>query len=487
MRINLNISFAAVLIFFCILLCIPKQLIAQIDFSNKTFKDSVDYKTFSKTKGVKIERRVVSRDGIPFYDPDEVCQFFKYVYFDNAEFHSSAVFTGTQFESPSSFMFTHFMTHSDFDQVKFDTVFFMGAKFYADANFTMTNFKSFTTFRGAYFGSSTNFSKTHFYSNVDFSHAYLGGVANFYFSEFDSETLFQFAQLESRIEFVLAKFRSDVNFENADFGTYASFGRTEFYGNVRFAGAVLPDSLDFGNIAEITKNIDLTNCNLNAHKKKQDKDYRCKIDLYGSDIDKISINMELFELWFPNETYEQKISVYEKVLKKLEKDGFKESYKILDIEYRKLKYREQGLMGVLLATFLEWWWNFGYNPERVFMWSALLLGIFFVLTMCFFHRFYNIYDIEFLHLEKWEEEKRTLIKHCKYFPFGRFTLYLVRRAFHVIIYTAIVFFGIKLDIEKFRPKPVTEKGKYYAALAVLLSCYFIGLFCTAYIINIIFK
>lgn len=52
-----------------------------------------------------------------------------------------------------------------------------------------------------------------------------------------------------------------------------------------------------------------------------------------------------------------------------------------------------------------------------------------------------------------------------------------------IIYTAIIFFGLKMDLDKFhKPENVID----FILFVYILLVYTLGLFCTGYIVNIIF-
>ena len=73
------------------------------------------------------------------------------------------------------------------------------------------------------------------------------------------------------------------------------------------------------------------------------------INLVGSDIDRIKINYEQFKLWFPKfTTYQDRISTYESLLEKFNNQGYKESYKLLDIEFKEFLYCMNGLAVVII-------------------------------------------------------------------------------------------------------------------------------------------
>jgi len=82
----------------------------------------------------------------------------------------------------------------------------------------------------------------------------------------------------------------------------------------------------------------------------------------------------------------------------------------------------------------------------------------------------NIYAIDFLGpIKKNPQRKLDFLKRA------------FKRVAHSIIYTSIVFFGLKMSLDKFNEK-ATEN---FALLGYLLSIYVIGLFCTGYLVNIL--
>ena len=248
--------------------------------------------------------------------------------------------------------------------------------------------------------------------------------------------------------------------------------------------------MDFRNVKDINREIDFTESVLYSAKKAQGK--KCRIALYGSDIKKIKINYELFELYFPapDTSYEKKISVYEKLLQKFKDDGFIESYKNLDIEYREFKYLQN--KDYFLNWFHKNWWNYGYNKEYVVYWSLFLFGIFSLFNLLLFSKLQSsVYVINFDFFTKTDfDDMKTGFAHFSSLGFKKFIhlrfywfilvyiFSLVKRfLLNPIIYTAILFFGIKVTFDNFKKLNI-------GTLWVLLI-FTSGLFCLAYIFNII--
>jgi len=270
-----------------------------------------------------------------------------------------------------------------------------------------------------------------------------------FFQDFSSSTNIY----EKRALFTKIVFKSKVFFFEDKFGDFLSIRDCIFHDSLYFVRVLLPDTLDFSRNTRIQNEIDFTNLKI-----KQNK--RCLINLVGTDISKIKINTLMFQIWFPPQdsaTFEQKTSVYENLLVKFKKDGFNDSFRDIDIEFRDLKYQNAGLSFV---GFLErYWWNYGYNKERILFWSVALLLFYSFINSFFLNKLMShVYSIELI-------SQKNL----------RHNIFL--RYYYSIIYTSLIFFGIKLNIKNFK----TTNGWFVYTVIVYLS----GLICTAYIINLI--
>ena len=405
-----------------------------------------------------------------------------------------------------------------------------GSHFTTKKDFYRFQFDSTSNFRRAKFDSITSFYSSVFVSNIDFSESKFYSQVNFYGTQFRSSSDFSFAEFHSKVDFINSEFRYDVTFENtkfdslADFGAvqfgsstdfsnsdfkssvnfgspltgysyvvgitrfkhFADFSGARFNGDVGFGWTTLPESLDFRFVTHINKEIDFTVASYFP------LGIKCRIALTGSDISKIKINYELFQLWFPQETsYEDKISTYEKLLKKFSDDGFLESYKLLDIEYRNFKNIADG--NVALNRFLKYWWNYGYNKEWVLWWSLGFL-FFFTLINSFFlnHLRSKVYEVKFAFYDENDFEKASdkfRLKNSARLLSGRQVLLVPISVFlflsnfvafyfiNSLIYTSVLFFGLRIDLERFK--------KFSPLTLYVWTIYIVGLFCLAYILNII--
>ena len=417
-------------------------------------------------------------------------------------FYSNADFRNHKFDSTANFEYTHFHSTADFGSAEFDstadfvctqvdsTADFDHALFYSTANFGSAEFYSYANIRNAEFHSTADFVRALFYSTANFLGTKFHSTADFSIVEFDSTCIFFIAQFDSTADFRLSQFLSTADFKHAKFRSFVNFSSSIFYSKTYFDRTILPDSIDFRNVKDIANEIDFTVSVLDSAKKVNGK--KCRIALYGSDIKKIKINYELFELYFPapDTSFEKKISVYEKLLQKFKDDGFIESYKSLDIEYREFKYLKN--KDYFLNWFQKYWWNYGYNKEKVVYWSLRLFCLFSFFNLFLFPKLQSsVYAINFDFFTKadFNEVKKGLTQYSsagskKFIQIRYYWLILIymfsvikRFLLNPLIYTAILFFGIKVTFENFKKLNIWT-------LWVLLI-FTSGLFCLAYIANII--
>ena len=356
----------------------------------------------------------------------------------------------------------------NFKRVEFDSAaVFSKAMFYSQVNFSTAIFYSNAYFSGTEFHSPVDFSNAFFKSDVDFTGTKFKSLATFKGTTFHSYTKFSYAQFNSNVSFFDATFDTNVDFFLTKFHSQVDFFAAQFNSSVGFDLATLPDYLCFEYVRKIKNEIDLTYAHLDEHKRTNNKNYRCKINLLNSDISKIKINYEIFKLWFPNySTYEEKISTYEKLLKKFKDDSFLESYKKLDIEYQDYKNTYNGK--IVLNWFLKYWWNYGYDKELVLVWSLCLFLVFsFLNSFLFEYLQRNVFEVNFKFYTK-IDSKHSLLKTLK-----NSALYSI----NPLIYTAVIFFGIKISLEHFK--------KFSGWVLYIWLIYIVGLFCLAYIFNII--
>lgn len=329
--------------------------------------------------------------------------------------------------------------------------------------------------RRAVFAWYSDFDRDSFEATVDLRHVRFEGVASF------RETVFN-----RRAIFNGTTFDTQAVFHKARFGGFANFRRVNVKDSLIVAWSVLPDTLDFRD-AILAKPVDFTKC-LPPYSGK-----KCRIALFGVDLEKVIVNMEMFSLWFPTDTVgapssgsernpvglevprpEQRLGFYEQFLKSLQKQGFLSSYESVDKEYQ--RYRDwdsptASFWGKLTYWPSLLWWDFGYAKGRVFLWS---LGSWLIFTfsnlLAYNSLRKDVYSVGALEL-KWRRARTPAVRAICHF--------LV-----VAAYTAHVFFGLKLDARSF-PKGVARAHPFKFGWVILI--YLIGLICVGYIANFIFS
>ena len=374
-----------------------------------------------------------------------------YFYFNEVTFDSLADFKLIRFKQKVNFLNTTFKGRSSFaydifeDKVDFRMCIF---------NDPFTDFK---TSRSIDFNGGTSFLETQFKAPADFSHITCKNVMFFRDTKFDSSVFFKKAIFQKKVYFV-----------GATFSTNANFGLSEFLDGAHFENTNLPDTLYFNNVTTITKELDFTVANFDSTRRI------CFINLTGSDIDKIRINYDQFKLFFAEtDTDNQISSVYQRLLKKFQTDGYLDSYQKLDIEFQKYKYTKSNQW--FRNWLQEWWWNYGYNKEKIFPNTLfLLLFFFFINILIGLNWGYNFLIKEVYEVENIEQEVDRLEEKYASSKIKLFFSWLPM----VFIYTCMLFFILNLNTKHLR-----YKHKY--ALVYLLSVFMIGLVCAAYIINFV--
>ena len=205
----------------------------------------------------------------------------------------------------------------------------------------------------------------------------------------------------------------------------------------------------------------------------------CYINLTDASIEKFRFRYKRFKLWFPEEEsigYELKANVFEELLQNQEKEGFTQSYEILDKEYQEFKYTDRdskyGVFGHLINWVDKKWWGYGYNKELI-IWNVITI----FLILSFINSFFLCYLTK--HVYENKNIVKLLSKHKKknlgqWFASFRYSLF----------YTAIIFFSFKIDMEKLNYSANLDGWKILN-LTYFMVMYLGGLVCLAYLANYI--
>ena len=329
------------------------------------------------------------------------------------------------------------------------TVYFMNATFEKEAIFFDCAFKGRIYFNNTVFKKEASYLRSKFDEKVEYKATNFNSTANFIETIFNSVADFSQTTFTGKSDFSYAAFHhKSVDFSNA-----------KFKDNIIVYEAKMPKQIYLKNVI-LEKELDLTAI------AKKEPNQKCDIYLYGTDVNKVRLNYRQFKLAFEEEYgFDQKSNVYYSLLKKQRNDGFTKSYEILDIEYQKI-YHYDGIEKGYLYWINKWWWNFGYNKERIFLHAGWLFLLFFIINYIGFNHLVNkVYIVENIKnaIEKYRRNTENPFYYVKIFP-------------TVFYYTSLIFFGLNININNFNfSRPL--------GTAYIFLIYISGLVCIAYMFN----
>lgn len=232
--------------------------------------------------------------------------------------------------------------------------------------------------------------------------------------------------------------------------------------SAQFEGFELPRSI-------VLENLDLSELNGEIDLSRVIKTGQtCSLYIDKVDVTKLKLRYSDYTICFSeNVGTEDRYAVYQQLLEKFEKDGQFESKRKLDIEFKSFKYKCEGKY---MEDYIDrLWWNYGYDRKLV-IYNSLLIFVFFLFTNLFLFRYLaDVYmPVQFRILDSKLMDKYGSIKGKKAIKYRLYKTPLI------LIYTAYVFWGLKLDF-----KDVSIK----IGLVLLLTEYIAGLICLAYIAN----
>ena len=389
-------------------------------------------------------------------------------------------FSGTSFPNNLQFDLVNFSTPLNFSSAKFlNNVAFRWATFSQAAEFTYATFNGYSDFRGAKFLAKSHFTHTNFkdvsflytdFLTAAFSFATFSQTANFNNATFAKFANFTNANFDHGVKFINVTFNGHVDFDYVGFGESADFSGTNFNASVSFVNSILPEKLNFAR-ATISTLLDLREA------LPPPSGLKCKINLLGTDITKVRLRYQDFQLDFPPETSLEDIQyLYQSLLDSLKTTGDMISYNILYLEYQHYKYAiaDKNIIGSLN----EYFWNYGLDPSRGFLWIAAIIFILSLGNACFLDWLLeNTFDINFL---KHNHEYLTQYSHYRRWWLIR----LIDDLPKSVVYTTLIFFGgflgVKREIEKIKSRNLMIN--FYIVL-IILSGLFANMFIFRYVLG----
>jgi hypothetical protein len=320
------------------------------------------------------------------------------------------------------------------------------------------------------FDSSIRFLSDTFFNTAKIDYATFKEWADFSYCRFDTDVEFDFDTIQS---FGLsgASIHRNIFFEGTQFNKNAYFNNLELGDSAKmfFLDTTLPDSLFFSNIIKIPSEIDLTIANYKSPGRYDCHDNYNKhnIFLYQTDVSKLHFNYKFFNLIFEDNMHkthileDERIAMYESVLKNFKDRGQLESYRLLDLEYQKYKWGKPYFHWLWWLPFI--WWNYGYTKELIFLWTIGLLLVF---------TFINYFCLEYLNEKVYKVDFNSAMP--KSGPS------ILRKLWHSFLYTSSIFFRLNLKSENFK-----FNRAWYAAYILIINI--LGIICMAYLANYVIQ
>jgi hypothetical protein len=328
-------------------------------------------------------------------------------------------------------------------------------------------------------GTKTCFKDADFDDTATFTHSIFTDTAVFTDASFANYVDFSYAVFSKAVYFDDVSFGKQVYFDNVKFPHYAKFTNLQHTDSVaiRFTNAILPDTLDFSQNNALGCMIDLTTANFDEpgsyDSRSENYTHPHNIFLFSTDISKFKLDYFHFRLLLPDSTItpsygthrqkitrDQKEAMYEALLANFKKNGQDESYKQLDIEYKKFTWQNSW------AHWISWvpaiWWNFGYDKEYVFLWIAGSLLVFILINSC---------CLRMLNDQVYEVFRPGVIDEKA--GYGR-------KLWQSVIYTSNIFFRLGLDRD-------CMKFKKAGPTLYFFFIYVLGVLCLGYLASFILQ
>lgn len=340
------------------------------------------------------------------------------------------------------------------------------------------------SFSNSIFENTVEFENTIFDSLADFSNCYFS--KNLFLGDdiFNEQIFLYNDTFKGPIEFLNCKILSNLFFDYSTFhGGSLTFDNNIFSGNSRisFEQANLPDTINFIYESNIPNQIDLTAANFedSSHYRKSNNSYkRSYVLFYKTDISKFHLDYKHFRLYIPAMmenltnnnivyiTQDEIKATYEALLKNFSDHGQKDSYELLDIEYK--KYLWNNSWASFLPCIPFYWNNFGYNKEKVFIWSIFFVLMFTCINFFCLDYLNNVYKLDKINnLPSFKDFHFSIRDSCK-------------RMYYAFIYTSTIFFKLTLKPENI------EFNKVLGSVYIILI-YTTGIICLAYMANFVLQ
>jgi hypothetical protein len=203
----------------------------------------------------------------------------------------------------------------------------------------------------------------------------------------------------------------------------------------------------------------------------------CDLNLGTGVASQIKANCKYFRLVFDSDilSYEKE-RIYNELLKMQSANYFLDGYEKLDKDYKEFKYLDRKSFIAKIQNWIDkHWWDYGYDKFMVIVNSVKLFLLFFAINLFAYKGLAKVYHPE--KFKKFDERLDSNNTDVEFSVTTRVKNYLYRIPV-IFLYTAFVFWGLKLDLKELEIK----KPLY---MIILIGQYVTGLICLAYIANYI--
>ncbi len=287
-----------------------------------------------------------------------------------------------------------------------------------------------------------------------------------------------------------------------------SFFETYFGNNAKLAFRV--DTVEFINCRnnQNSKPIDINQSFSSSKTNKLSDDNvneTIKICLVGSDVSLFNLfysrNIEIIPFernkndnkyieLSDKELVELNITTFEQILEKFKNEGQNESFKRMDIQIRNYKHdhRENDIIETISFYFGKYFWEFGYNKLRPFLWLISALVFFSIINLFLWDTMSKTYildpeNVSFNIYPLKNSKRNNVYKVVQELLIQKGLLYLLnyKNYFWALFYTSSLFFSININSNRLH-----SKNNPFGVFVYLLQ-YCLGLFFIYCFIHLIFN
>ncbi len=349
------------------------------------------------------------------------------------------------------------------------------SRFLSTTDLTYNDFLNDLTVRYSQFANPVLFYKNHCHTDCALQNNQFNGLVSLARSQFDGALRLTQSIFKKPVNLSYSTIMKTLNMTGAVFDAAVTLDHVTIHGawiakNTHFNAPVhmrdflLPKYIDFSGLhTETTLNL--------RHVSRTNKRSLVKINLLKTNISKILIDYQRFQLFFPPKTpYSQRMYVYTQLLKQFKQADMKVSFNRLYRESQQYQYHmnNQHLLNILDQI----WWDYGLQKDRIFLWiMILLLGFSTINTLLYRRLVENFFDIKFLTNTELSQlaQANCIIRFIQTFP-------------RALLFTAYILFSGFINIRFGRE---VFKSNHLLINAYLMLISGIGFICILFIIEML--